>query len=45
MLAEFGSEQLELIKLSSLTANATYGERVEGVIKFIQGVLPEQVSG
>ena len=33
MLAEFGTEQLEMLALSDLTGNATFAERAEHVIR------------
>lgn len=35
MLAEVGTEQLELLVLSRLTGNATFAERAEHVIKLL----------
>ncbi|KAK9793227.1 hypothetical protein WJX73_006594 [Symbiochloris irregularis] len=37
MLAEFGTEQLEMLALSALTGNATFAHRVEHVIRVMNG--------
>ena len=43
-LSELGSEQLEMVLLSSLTGNATFGEKAENAIRFIRTVKPDQVQ-
>jgi Glycosyl hydrolase family 47 len=42
-LAEFGSEQLEFIKLSDWTGNATYARLVEGNIALMHDKYPDKV--
>ena len=34
-LSEYGSQQLELVKLSQFTGNATYGQKAERVIQLL----------
>eukprot|EP00208_Stichococcus_sp_RCC1054_P002855 CAMPEP_0206140740 /NCGR_PEP_ID=MMETSP1473-20131121/10503_1 /ASSEMBLY_ACC=CAM_ASM_001109 /TAXON_ID=1461547 /ORGANISM="Stichococcus sp, Strain RCC1054" /LENGTH=567 /DNA_ID=CAMNT_0053535003 /DNA_START=347 /DNA_END=2050 /DNA_ORIENTATION=+ len=41
-LSEFGSEQLEFIKLSDFTGNQTYARIVEGNIALLQSRYPDQ---
>ena len=43
-LSEFGSEQLEFVKLSQLTGNATYGQKAEYVIQLLHSKYPDKVS-
>ena len=42
-LAEFGSEQLEFMKLSDWTGNATYARLVEGNVALMHDKYPERV--
>jgi Glycosyl hydrolase family 47 len=42
-LAEFGSEQLEFIKLSDWTGNATYARLVEGNVALLHDKYPDRV--
>ena len=42
-LSEFGSEQLEFVKLSQLTGNATYGQKAEYVIHLLHSKYPDKV--
>lgn len=42
-LSEFGSEQLEFVKLSQLTGNATYGQKAEYVIQLLHSKYPDKV--
>lgn len=44
-LSEFGSEQLEFVKLSHLTGNATYGQKAEYVIQLLHSKYPDKVRG
>lgn len=43
-LSEYGTEQMELITLTALTGNATYGNRAEHVIRLLHQNFPEKVS-
>lgn len=43
-LAEFGSEQLEFIKLSDWTGNATYARLVEGNVVLMHEKHPDRVQ-
>lgn len=43
-LAEFGTEQLEYIKLSDWTGNATYARIVEGNVALLHEKYPDRVS-
>lgn len=43
-LSEYGTTQMELITLSALTGNATYGNRSEHVIRYLRQRHPDQVS-
>jgi Glycosyl hydrolase family 47 len=42
-LAEFGSEQLEFIKLSDWTGNATYARLAEGNVALLHDKYPDRV--
>lgn len=42
-LSEFGSEQLEFIKLSHFTGNHSYAQTVEGNIALLHSKYPDQV--
>ena len=42
-LSEFGSEQLEFVKLSQLTGNVTYGQKAEDVIQLLHSKYPDKV--
>ena len=43
-LSELGSEQLEFVKLSQFTGNATYGQKAERVIQLLHRNYPEKVA-
>ena len=43
-LSEFGSEQMEFVKLSESTGNATYANMSEHCIRFLHQKYPEKVS-
>ena len=43
-LSEFGSEQLEFVKLSQITGNVTYGQKAESVIQLLHSRYPDKVS-
>ena len=43
-LSEYGTEQLELIALSALTGNATYGNASEAVIRYLHARYPEKAG-
>jgi len=42
-LAEFGSIQVELLALSQRTANSTYGEKSEAILKLLDRMYPDKV--
>lgn len=41
-LAEYGTHQMEFVKLSQLTGNSTYAERAEASIQFLRNRWPTQ---
>ena len=43
-LAEFGSIQVELLVLSQRTANSTYGDKSEAILKLLNQNYPDTVG-
>ena len=43
-LSEYGTEQLELITLSALTGNASYGNASEHAIRYLRLHYPDKVG-